>query len=97
MIDRDIKFYHLGVNRKGQLTVYELYNKAYSSPFICTSMFIERHKVSKLLIGCFAGESSFDVVVIDKTSPHADVGIGAFGQTIFTQKLLKRVTMGSIT
>lgn len=91
MVDKEIKFYQPGLNRSGRVILTEMHRRAYQTPFICTSMHLERHKVSKLLIGCFAGDNQFDIVIIDSKSPHAHIGIGTFGQTIFSETLVRRV------
>jgi len=53
--------------------------KSYFTPFICTAISIERHKVSQELIACFAGADAFEIVVI---------ALGeSFGKTLSRQYL----------
>jgi|LauGreDrversion4_2_1035121.scaffolds.fasta_scaffold598708_1 hypothetical protein len=67
----------------------------YVSRFIVRNIWIERHKVTRLLIACMAGENTFDVVIIDPHCPDAEVGGGKFGDNLFSQNFKKRY--GSIT
>jgi hypothetical protein len=56
----------------------------YVAKFIVRNIWIERHKVTKLLIACLAGESMFEVIIIDPICPDADVGGGKFGAILFS-------------
>ena len=67
----------------------------YISKFIVRNLWIERHKVTRLLIACLAGENQFDVIIIDTHCPDADFGGGAFGNSLFSQTFKK--SYGSIT
>jgi hypothetical protein len=65
----------------------------YKCSSICTSLYLSRHKVSKLLIASLACENStFEVVIVDRHCPDAKYGGGAFGQ-----KLLSVKANGSVT
>jgi hypothetical protein len=68
----------------------------YKSSFICTSLYLSRHKVSKLLIAALAGENfTFEVVIVDSHCPNANFGGGAFGQKLLSVK--SSHILGSIT
>jgi hypothetical protein len=67
----------------------------YRTKFIIRDMWIERHKVTRLLVACLSGENQFEVVIIDDYCPDADVGGGAFGDSLFSQTFPKYY--GSIT
>ena len=54
LIDCENKFFTLKQSRKESLLVEE-HPKSYFSPFVVTNIAIDRHKVSKDLIACFAG------------------------------------------
>jgi hypothetical protein len=94
MIDRELKFYRVLVNEKAGQHQYSkeppvkyeyLPEMHYVARFIIRNIWVERHKVTRLLIACLAGENQFDVVIIDPNCPDADVGGGAFGNNIFSQ------------
>jgi hypothetical protein len=52
----------------------------YKCGAICTSLYIARHKVSKLLIAALAFENfTFEVVIVDRYCPNANLGGGSFG------------------
>ena len=44
--------------------------------------------MSKLLLAFVSGETQLDVIVIDSHCPNADVGGGAFGEVIFSHKIV---------
>lgn len=62
---------------------------------LASRLWVERHKVSGLLIGCLAGEDRFEVVIIDNKCLKADVGGGRFGDVLLSQSV--ESGMGSIT
>jgi hypothetical protein len=52
----------------------------YKSTYICTSLYLSRHKVTKLLIAALACENfTYEVVIVDRHCPNANFGGGAFG------------------
>jgi len=66
MIDRELKFYRISVNEKAGQHQYSreapvkyeyIPEMKYMSKFIMRNMWIERHKVTRLLIACLAGEN----------------------------------------
>lgn len=72
LIDCENKFFSLKQSRKETLVVEE-HPRSYFTPFVCTAITIERHKVTKDLIACFAGDTQFEIVVIDQASQFGKV------------------------
>ena len=81
MVHKEIKFYEVSVSSKhNKLHYEELPQMTYKCSFICTSLHIARHKVSKLLIAALAGDNfTYEVVIVDRYCPNANFGGGAFG------------------
>jgi hypothetical protein len=92
MVNRQIKLYRLGEvkNARGGELLVDANPRKIECSFIPTSISVERHKVSKLLIACLGGDAQIEVVVIDENCPHEKIGGAGFGSVIFTAKLSKR-------
>jgi len=104
MIDREIKFFRVSRNEKAGQHQYSretpvryeyIPEMKYVSKFVVRNIWVERHKVTRLLIACLAGESHFQVIIVDPHCPDAEVGGGAFGDNLFSQSFKR--SYGSIT